>query len=141
VSSNLEHASASKAALWTGRVMSGLVILFLVFDGVSKLTMVPQVVEATQRIGFPAATIRPIGIVLLACTALYTIPRTAFLGAILLTGFLGGSVAAKVRLEDPLFSSILFGVYFGLLVWGGLYFRAPWLRGLIPIERRRVAAP
>jgi hypothetical protein len=140
VSSNVQLASASKAGIWIGRMMSGLVTLFMLFDGVSKLMLVPQVVEATRKIGYPEVTIRPIGIILLICTALYTIPRTAILGAILLTGFLGGAVASKVRLEDPLFSSVLFGVYFALLAWGGLYFRDSRLRSILPL-RRTAAAP
>ena len=87
-------------------------------------------------LGFPVATIRPIGLILLACTILYAIPRTAVLGAILLTGFMGGAVASKIRIEDPLFSSILFGVYFGIILWAGLYLRDDRLRALIPLRRR-----
>jgi hypothetical protein len=135
----IQPASSSKAMHRTGWGMSGLVILFMLFDGISKLMLVPQVVEATNKIGFPEDVIRPIGIILLLCTALYAVPRTAIVGAILLTGFLGGAVASKVRLEDPLFSSVLFGVYIGLLLWGGLYFRDQRLRSLIPL--RRAAAP
>ena len=78
----------------------------------------------------------PVGLILLACTILYAIPRTAVLGAILLTGFMGGAVASKIRIEDPLFSSILFGVYFGIILWAGLYLRDDRLRALIPLRRR-----
>jgi hypothetical protein len=131
----IQAVSNSKAMYRTGWGMSGLVILFMLFDGVSKLMLVPQVVEATNKIGYPENVIRPIGIALLLCTVLYAVPRTAIIGAILLTGFLGGAVASKVRLEDPLFSSVLFGVYFGLLVWGGLYFRDQRVRSLIPLRR------
>jgi hypothetical protein len=131
----IQAVSNSKAMYRTGWGMSGLVILFMLFDGVSKLMLVPQVVEATNEIGYPENVVRPIGIVLLLCTILYAVPRTAIIGAILLTGFLGGAVASKVRLEDPLFSSVLFGVYFGLLVWGGLYFRDQRVRSLIPLYR------
>jgi hypothetical protein len=134
VSSTTRPPLTSKGALWTGRVMSGLVTLFMIFDGVSKLMLVPQVVEATQKIGYPENTIRPMGVLLLICTALYTIPRTSFLGAVLLTGYLGGAVASKVRLEDPLFSSVLFGVYFGVLAWGGLYLRDSRLHGLVSLR-------
>lgn len=134
MSSTTRPPLTSKGALWTGRVMSGLVTLFMIFDGVSKLMLVPQVVEATQKIGYPENTIRPMGVLLLICTALYTIPRTSFLGAVLLTGYLGGAVASKVRLEDPLFSSVLFGVYFGVLAWGGLYLRDSRLHGLVSLR-------
>jgi hypothetical protein len=115
--------------------MSGLMILFLLFDSVSKIALESHVVEATTRIGYPVAVIRPLGVVGLLCTVLYAIPRTAILGAILLTGYLGGAVASKVRIEDPMFNSVLFGVYFGLLVWGGLFLRDRALRSLIPIKR------
>ena len=116
--------------------MSGLMIAFLLFDSCSKLALERHVVEATTRIGYPLDVIRPLGAICLACTILYAIPRTAILGAILLTAYLGGAVASKVRIEDPLFSSVLFGVYFGVLVWGGLYLRDPQLRAMIPLRRR-----
>src|ERR1700733_4771411 len=89
---------------WAGWGMSGLMILFMLFDGVSKLALERHVVEATTRIGYPLDVIRPLGALSLACTLLYAIPRTAILGAILLTGYLGGAIASKVRIEDPLFS-------------------------------------
>jgi hypothetical protein len=92
------------------------------------------VVEATTKICYPLDAIRPLGIICLICTVLYAIPRTSILGAILLTGYLGGAIASKVRIEDPLFSSTLFGVYFGILVWGGLYLRDERLRSLIPLR-------
>lgn len=120
---------------WTGWAMTGLTIAFLLFDGVSKLVLEHHVVEATTEIGYPVNLLRPLGIVCLACTVLYAIPRTSILGAILLTGYLGGAVASKVRIEDPLFSSVMFGVYFGILVWGGLYLRDKRLRALIPLSR------
>ena len=110
-------------------------IAFLVFDSVGKLVLEHHVVEATTEIGFPLAVIRPLGIICLVCTILYAIPRTAVLGAILLTGYLGGAIASKVRIEDPLFGSVLFGVYFGILVWGALYLRDERLRALIPLRR------
>jgi hypothetical protein len=106
-------------------------ILFLLFDSISKLAMEPHVVEATVRIGYPLGAIRLLGVICLVCTILYAIPRTSILGAILLTGYLGGAVASKIRIEDPLFSSVLFGVYFGILVWVGLYLRDVRLRALL----------
>jgi hypothetical protein len=112
--------------------MTGLTVLFMLFDSASKLGLEVHVVEATTRIGYPIAAIRPIGFTLLLCTILYAIPRTAILGAILLTGYLGGAVASKVRIEDPLFSSVLFAVYVGLIAWGGLYLRDRRLRTLLP---------
>jgi len=127
--------AASKSMVWIGWIMSGIVVLFLLFDGITKLIMIDPVVDATIRIGFPLDVIRPLGIVCLACAILYAIPRTSILGAILLTGFLGGAVASKVRLEDPLFSQVLFGVYLGVLAWAGLYLRDGRLRSLIPLRR------
>jgi hypothetical protein len=127
--------SNSKAMLWAGWGMSGLTVLFMLFDGISKLVLEQHVVEATTKIGYPVDALRPLGIVLLVCTVLYAIPRTAIFGAILLTGYLGGAVASKVRIDDPLFGSVLFGVYFGILAWGGLYLRDNRLRTLIPSRR------
>jgi hypothetical protein len=101
-----------------------------------KLAKAAPVLEASARIGYPEATVRPIGITLLACVALYLIPRTAVLGAVLLTGFLGGAIATHVRLEDPLFSHTLFPVYVAALVWGGLYLRDDRARRLAPWGRR-----
>jgi DoxX-like family len=90
------------------------------------------VVAATATLGYPLDVIRPLGLICLVSTILYAIPRTSILGAILLTGYLGGAIASKVRIEDPMFSSVLFGLYFGLLVWGGLYLRNGQLRALLP---------
>ena len=120
---------------WAGWGASGLMIAFLLFDSLSKLALERHVVEATTQIGYPVGVIRALGVICLACTVLYAVPRTAVLGAILLTGYLGGAIASKVRIEDPLFSSTLFGVYFGLLVWGGLWLRDPRLRTMIPLRR------
>jgi hypothetical protein len=128
-------ATSHRWMVWTGWGMSGLMILFMLFDSASKLALERHVVEATTQIGYPLDVIRPLGAIGLACTLLYAVPRTSILGAILLTGYLGGAIASKVRIEDPLFSSVLFGVYFGVLVWGGLYLRDPQLRSLIPIRR------
>jgi hypothetical protein len=133
-----EISRAIERPKWMGRagwIMSGLMIAFMLFDAVSKLVLEHHVVEATTQIGFPSDVIRPLGIICLACTILYAVPRTSILGAILLTGYLGGAVASKVRIEDPLFSSILFGVYFGILIWGGLYLRNERLRALIPLSQ------
>ena len=120
---------------WVGWGMSGLMVAFMLFDSLSKLALERHVVAATTQIGYPLDVIRPLGAIGLACTLLYAIPRTATLGAILLTAYLGGAIASKVRIEDPLFSSVLFGVYFGILVWGGLFLRDPQLRALMPLRR------
>ena len=127
--------ATQKWMTWTGWGLSGLMIAFMLFDGAAKLALESHVVAATTQIGFPVGVIRTLGVIGLACTLLYAIPRTAVLGAILLTGYLGGAIASKVRIADPLFSSVLFGVYFGLMIWGGLYLRDPQLRAMIPIRR------
>lgn len=124
----------SKTSLWAGRIISALVVLFLVFDGVTKVMKVAPVMEASQRLGFPAGLIVAIGTVLLACTAIYVIPRTSIFGAILLTGYLGGAVVTNLRAGSPLFSETLFPIYFGIFVWGGLYLRDLRLRALIPLR-------
>ena len=120
-----------------GWAISGLMIAFMLFDSVAKLVLEPHVIAATTGIGFPLHAIRPLGAVALVCTLLYAVPRTAALGALLLTAYLGGAVASKVRIDDPLFSSVLFGVYFGVLVWGGLWLRDERLRALLPLRMAR----
>jgi hypothetical protein len=127
-------APVSKGRLWTGRIMSGLPVLFLLMDGVMKLMKPEFVVKATLQLGYPENVIVGLGIVVLVCVILYVIPRTAVLGAILLTGYLGGAVATHVRVGDPLFSHALFPVYIAVLLWGGLYLREERLRALIPLR-------
>jgi hypothetical protein len=135
MSANTEPVARSKAPARIGWALSILTIAFMLFDAAGKLALESHVVDATTKIGYPVDAIRPIGVVALLCTILYAVPRTAILGAVLLTGFYGGAVASKVRIEDPLFSSILFGVYFGLIAWGGLYLRDERLRSLFPFRR------
>jgi DoxX-like family len=130
-----QTATGTKSTIWIGWIMSGIVVVFLLFDGTTKVMMITPVVDATIGIGYPVDVIQPLGIVCLACAILYAMPRTSILGAILLTGFLGGAVASKVRLEAPLFGQVLFGVYVGILAWGGLYLRDGRLRVLIPLCR------
>ena len=121
---------------WTGFAMSAVVVLFLFMDAGMKLAAVQPVLEAGQQIGFPgAAMARKLGALLLICTLLYVWPRTSLLGAILVTGFLGGAVATHVRLGNPLLSHVLFGVYVGVLMWGGLLLREPRLRELLLTSR------
>jgi DoxX-like family len=133
--SDAQPAPLSKGRLWTGRIMSALPALFLFVDAVGKLVKPAPVVEGTLQLGYPESVILGLGIVLLACTVLYVIPRTAILGAILLTGYLGGAVATHVRVGNPLFTHVLFPVYLGVLIWGGLYLRDERLRALIPLRR------
>ena len=120
--------------LWTGRILSAVAVLFLLFDITLHLLRPPFVVEGTKQIGYPVNTILTLGIIELVCLILYVVPRTAVLGAILWTGYLGGAVATHVRVSDPLFSHILFPIYVALFLWGGLWLREPRLRALIPIR-------
>jgi DoxX-like family len=133
--SDAQFALLSKGRLRTGRIMSALPALFLLVDGVGKLIKPAPVVEGTVQLGYPESVLLGLGIVLLTCTILYTIPRTAILGAILLTGYLGGAIATHVRVGSPLFSHILFPVYLAVLIWDGLYLRDERLRALIPLRR------
>jgi hypothetical protein len=133
-SATLEHPAApSRAAFRTGWILSGLVIAFLVMDSTMKLLALPVVTEASAALGWPndAGTARLLGALLLSITVLYAVPRTAVLGAILLTGYLGGAVATHARIGSPLFTHILFGVYLGVLAWAGLYLRNSKLRDLL----------
>jgi hypothetical protein len=123
--------------MWTGRIMSGVPALFLFVDAIGKLMKPKAVVDGTVQLGFPESVLLGLGIVLLVCTILYVIPRTAILGAILLTGYLGGAIATHVRVGHPLFSHVLFPIYVGMLLWGGIYLREPRLRALIPFRRQR----
>ena len=117
--------------VWVGRIISGLMIAFLLLDGGIKILKLPAAVEGTARLGYPTSLVQPIGILALVCVLLYASPRTAVLGAILLTGYLGGATATQVRVQDQWF---LFPVVLGMLVWAGLYFRDERLRALIPLS-------
>jgi hypothetical protein len=121
-----------RAQVWTGRVLTAIAVLFLAFDTVFKFVRPPEVVKGTTELGWPEDVILPLGIVCLVMLVLYLIPRTAVLGALLWTGYLGGAVATHVRIHNPLFSHILFPVYVALLLWGGLWFRDRRLRALLP---------
>ena len=124
-------AQASSRRRWTGRIIGGLAVLFLLFDTVGKLLTLPPVVDGTTRLGYPAHLVLAIGLVEFGCLVVYLVPRTAVLGAILLTGYLGGAVATHVRIGSPLFTHVLFPVYVGLLIWGALVLRDRGLRALI----------
>jgi hypothetical protein len=120
----------SRGRFWTGWIVSGLPGLFLLLDGIMKLVQPAIVVETTVKLGYPENTILPLGVVLLICTILYLIPRTAFWGAILLTGWLGGAVATHVRVADGLFP-VVFAILIGVVIWVGLYLRDERLRELV----------
>jgi hypothetical protein len=123
--------TVSRTRLWAGRILSALMILFLLFDGVTKVMKVPAVMEATIKVGYPASSVFGIGAVLLVCTLLYAIPATSILGAILLTGYLGGAVATNLRIGAALFTNVLVPVSFCVMVWAGLYLRDNRLRVLV----------
>ena len=128
-------APATKKKSWPAWVLSGLAILFLLFDGVTHVLVVPPVADAMSHLGVPADLALPIGVIELVCLALYVIPRTSVLGAVLLTGYLGGAVAIQIRIAAPMFSTALFPVYMGILVWGGLFLRDHRLRDIFPMRR------
>jgi DoxX-like family len=127
-------ATPSKTQKWIGYVLSTLVVLFLLVDSIMKVLKLPIVLEASAKLGFSASFIFTIGVVLLLCVILYVIPQTSVLGAILLTGYLGGAVCTHLRLGNPLFGYILFPTYLGAMIWLGLYLREPRLRALIPFR-------
>lgn len=133
--SESETAQVSKPSRWTGHILSILSILFFLMDAVMKLFKPAFVVDATVKLGYQEGVIQGLGIALLICTILYAIPGTSILGAILLTGYLGGAVASNVRVGNPVFSNVLFPVYFALVLWGGIYLRDKRLRALIPWRR------
>jgi hypothetical protein len=128
-------SATPKAMLWTGRVMSGLFIAFMLFDSIIKLILIQPVIDATRQLGLPADMSRPIGVIELVITILYAVPRTSLFGAVLLMSVLGGAITTHWRLGDPLFSHTLFGVYLGLLAWGGIWLRDPRVRAVMPFMR------
>ena len=123
----------SRAELWSGRALSGLVSLFLLLDGAVKLVPLSAVTQTLDQVGYGAseATARALGLITIVCTVLYAFPPTSFVGAILLTGYLGGAIASHVSIGIPLFSHVLFGLYLGLLLWGGSWLRDRRLRTLL----------
>jgi DoxX-like family len=120
----------SKKRIWTGRIISGIVVLFLLFDSATKLMTIKPVVDAMHQLGYPLPLAPVIGAILLFCVVLYAIPRTAPLGAILLTGYLGGAVASQLRIGMPLLTFTLAPIYLAVLAWGALYLRDSRVRGL-----------
>jgi hypothetical protein len=127
-------ATPSKSRLWTGRILSILTILFLLFDGVMKLVRPLPVTQAMTQLGFPQNLSVAIGVILLLCTALYAIPATSVLGAVLLTGYLGGAVVSQLRIGASLFGSTLFPIYFAVLMWASVCLLEPRLRAVFPMR-------
>ncbi|NBB14381.1 DoxX family protein [Caulobacter sp. SLTY] len=124
--------------LWTGRVLSGLYVLFMLSASVTpKLMGMPIAEETMKQLGWPPGYVLMIGLIELACVILYVIPRTAIFGGVLTTGLLGGAMATQVRIDNPLFSHILFSLYLGLFMWGGLWLRSPKLRAVFPVLREK----
>ncbi len=126
---------SSKAMIWTGRILTALVVLFMAFDSIIKVIKIDVVVESFARLGFADSVSRGIGTIEIAATLLYLFPRTAVLGAVLLTGVYGGAIASHLRIDDPLFSHTLFGVYLGAVMWAGVWLRDARLRSLFPWRR------
>jgi hypothetical protein len=123
--------------LWTGRILTGLFALFMLGASIApKLLHLPVVDETMAQLGWPAGYGLMIGIIELTCLVLYLIPRTSLLGAVLMMGLLGGAIATQIRIGNPLFSHIMFSIYLGLFMWGGLWLRDPRLRALFPIARK-----
>jgi len=125
----------SKGRLWISRTLSGLVILFMLFDGIFKFVPNEYAEKGTAELGFGMHHLPIIGLLSLVSVVLYAIPRTAVLGAVLLTGYFGGAIATHLRLDNPLFSHTLFPVYFGLMAWAALWLRSEALRKLFPIRK------
>jgi hypothetical protein len=125
------HALPPRGRVWTGRVLSGLASAFLLFDAAMKLILLPPVVKATREIGFSEGSVFGIGATLLVCVAVYLVPRTALIGAVLLTGYLGGAIATNVRIGAPLFTHVLAPIYTAVFIWGGLYLRDGRVRALL----------
>jgi DoxX-like family len=132
VNTSSQPAPPTKAQLWTGVALSALPVLFMLMSAALKLAHPPQVVESfTHQFGYSERALLPLAIIEICCALLYAIPRTAVLGAVLVTGFLGGAIATHVRIGDPGFVT---GLALGIIAWGGLFFRDPRLRALLPLR-------
>jgi hypothetical protein len=129
-----QTAPIGKTALWAGRIISALAIVFLIFDSVIKVLNTTPAVESTTQLGYPASMVVGIGVLELVCLAIYAIPRSSVLGAILLTGYLGGAIATQMRAGSPLFP-VVFPIVIGALIWAGLFVREERLRALIPLRK------
>jgi hypothetical protein len=123
--------SGSGRALWIGRLVSGLAVAFLIFDSVAKLLEVQMVIDGTKQLGYPPDLAFGLGVTLLSCVLVHLVPRSSLLGAVLLTGYLGGAIATHVRVGNPLFTHVLFPTYIAALLWGGLILRDARLRAFL----------
>jgi len=134
---SIDTTAPAKSRLLTGRILSTLTVLFLIMDIVFKFIrpIPPQVMQSMTQLGFQPSLLTAIGILLTICTVLYVIPATSVLGAVLLTGYLGGAISVQVRVGNPLFSYILFPVYVGVLMWAGVYLRESRLLALLPLRK------
>jgi hypothetical protein len=130
VTNRASNADMPSWATWAGRVMNGVVVAFLLVDGAVKVLDLAVVGETLNQLGYPASLARGLGVLTLLIAVLYAFPRTAFLGAVLLTGLLGGAMATHLRVGSPLFTHLLFGLYIGVLAWAGLWLRDPRLRAV-----------
>jgi hypothetical protein len=128
------NSQESKGMMWTGRILSGLVVLFMTMDGVMKLVQPKEVTEPSAKLGMEGSTLTAIGLVLLASTLLYAFKKTSVLGAVLLTAYLGGAVAVNVCFHQPVFN-ICFAIAFGIITWGGLFLRDERIRDLMPLVK------
>jgi DoxX-like family len=129
-------APVSRAQRWTGLGLTAFIGLFLVFDCAIKLLQLASATQGTVELGYPASSVFFLGVVELVCLVAYLIPRTSVLGAVLLTGYLGGAIATHVRIGNPLFTHVLFPVYVAAFIWGGLYLRDRGLRAFLPFRRQ-----
>ena len=127
--------TGSRRLIWGGRVMSGIAVLFLLFDSVGKLLQVQPVIDGTLQLGYPRDIVVTLGVILLTCLVAYVVPRTSVVGAVLLTGYLGGAIATHVRVANPLFTHVVFPIYVAALLWGGLILRDARLLAFLPIRR------
>jgi len=132
---NVEEKSATNSQVWSGRVLSGIAVLFLTMDAAMKVLQLPVAVEGTRKVGYSPSVVPILGVIQLICLAAYLIPRTRVLGAILWTGYLGGAVATHVRMGDPLFTHVLAPVYVAAMLWGGLCLRDAQLRAVVQGSR------
>jgi hypothetical protein len=133
--SSIHTGPISNKRVWAGRIVSALPVLFLLFDGTIHIMRIPAVVAGFAQAGFPISTAVPLGIIEIVCIILYVIPRTSVLGAILLTGYLGGAVATNVRQQLPMLGYVLAPVYVAVFLWGGLWLRDGRVRSLVPLTR------
>ena len=131
----METQKTSKTQLWIGRIMSGLVIAFMLFDAIIKFIKPEMVIQTTSQLGYKEHHIIVMGLCALIPTILYAIPRTSIFGAVLLTGHLGGAIATHLRVDNPLFGFTLFPVYIGILMWGGIWLRDEQLRSIFPFKK------